>query len=52
MIGSNVIDEQGEVWTLESVKNDWYCLLNNDTRQRTHVTLDRYDQLVQITEAN
>ena len=48
--GTTVTDEQGNTWTLNNIERGFFCLLSRETRQVSHVTSDRYNQLIQITK--
>ena len=55
LIGTTVTDEQGEVWTVQDIDfrrtyDPTIMVWNRQTAQTRYIGLDRYDELVQITE--
>ena len=55
IIGQTVTDEQGETWTVQDVDfrrvyDPTIMIWNRETGQNRYISLDRYDELVRVTE--
>ena len=56
LVGTTVTDEQGEIWTVHDInfRRTYdpliFMMWNRQTGQTIYIGLDRYDELVRITE--